>query len=62
MKKEIIDIDNKKKIIRITTLNERWYAKSVGEKKTGLPTYKFYPSSTWVAGYYPKGIGFYKCG
>lgn len=60
MKKEIIEVDKKKKIMRITTLNERWYARPVEEKKTGLPTYEFLPSSTWIAGYYPKGIRFYK--
>jgi len=37
-------------IIQITTLDERWY------QKDG----KFVPSVTWIAGYYPKGVGFYK--
>ena len=37
-------------IIQITTLDERWYQKDD----------KFIPSVTWIAGYYPKGIGFYK--
>ena len=39
-------------IIQITTLDERWYY----DKKTGL----YYPSSSWISGYYPKGIAFYK--
>lgn len=60
MKKELTDIDTKNKIMRITTLNERWYARPVKEKTTGLPKYQFRPSSTWVASYYPKGIGFMK--
>jgi len=60
MKKEIITIDEKSKILRITTLGERWYAKPFINQETGLPEYKFYPSSTWISDYYPKGIGFYK--
>lgn len=39
-------------IIQITTLDERWYQ----HIKTGA----FYPSSTWIADYYPKGVHFYK--
>lgn len=57
MKIEIVDIlKNKdgKPVKRITTLDERWYAKI---EKSG---YKFYPSSTWIANQYPKGIGFQK--
>jgi len=60
MKKEIKEIDEGKKVMRITTLNERWYAKPIEDKETGLPKYEFLPSSTWIAGYYPKGIGFWK--
>lgn len=37
-------------VIQITTLDERWY------EKEGV----FNPSVSWIAGYYPKGIGFYK--
>jgi len=60
MKKEIKEVDRERGIVRITTLDERWYAKPGLDKETGLPTYKFLPSSTWIASYYPKGIGFYK--
>ena len=60
MKKEIKIVDEKKKIVQITTLDERFYTKPIFEEKTGLPQYKYYPSSTWIAGYYPKGIAFYK--
>lgn len=55
MKKEIINIDEKNKTIRVTTLNERWYGKI---KKNN--TYEWYPSATWICSYYYKGIGFYK--
>lgn len=61
MKKEIRVVDKKNGIIQITTLNSRWYAKPLMDEKTGLPsTYEFLPSSTWIASYYPKGIGFMK--
>ncbi len=46
-KKKTID---GKEVIQITTLSERWYQK--GDL--------FVPSVTWIASYYPAGIGFYK--
>ena len=39
-------------IVQITTLDERWYM----NKSTKI----CYPSSTWIASYYPKGFAFYK--
>lgn len=60
MKKEIKQIDKERGIMRITTLNERWYSEADATPATGLPTFLFWPSSTWVSGYYPKGIQFYK--
>ena len=50
MKYEIRKVDEEKGVIQITTSDERWY--QLGEK--------FYPSSTWIADQYPKGIGFYR--
>jgi len=58
MKKEIREIKNG--VCQITTLDERWYSKESKSRKTKLPEIKFYPSSTWIAGHYPKGIAFYK--
>lgn len=58
MEREIREI--KDGVLCITTLNERWYAKPSINKETGLPEYRFFPSSTWIAGHYPKGIGFWK--
>lgn len=58
MKKEIKEIDKARGIYRITSLNSRWYAKPEENKSTGLPEYGFYPSSTWISGYYPKGQQF----
>ena len=56
MKKEIKVIDKKKGIVQITTLSERWYSRQVIDTKTGLPIFEYLPSSSYIAGYYPKGI------
>lgn len=58
MKKEIKTIEGG--MMRITTLDERWYAESIINATTGLPMMEFVPSVTWISGYYPKGIEFYK--
>lgn len=48
-------------IVQVTTVDERWYAIPTRDEQTGLPeSYRFVPSVTWIAGHYPKGIGFYK--
>ena len=60
MKKEIKTIDKTKGIVRITTVDERWYARPGKDPETGLPVIDYFPSSTWIAGCYPKGIGFWK--
>ncbi|KKK80979.1 hypothetical protein LCGC14_2818070, partial [marine sediment metagenome] len=50
--KEVITI-NKKRIIRITCPDERWYARLATDKKTGLPgSYEFIPSVTWIKSYW----------
>lgn len=60
MQKIIKEVDKKRGIVQVTCADERWYLKSSKDEKTGLPVYKGVPSVTWIAGYYPKGIGFYK--
>lgn len=60
MKKEIRITDQKRGIVQVTTVDERWYAKEVRNTSTKLPEFKYVPSVTWIAGFYPKGIGFYK--
>lgn len=60
MKKIIRDVDQERGIVQVTCVDERWYAKPVGSKETGLPEYKFVPSVTFIAGSYPKGIGYAK--
>jgi hypothetical protein len=46
--------ENKDGKIQITVVDERWYI----DTKSDEP--KFVPSSTWIAGYYPKGIAYMK--
>ena len=50
MKKIIEQIDKENNIARITIVDERWYVRDN----------VFYPSVTWIAGHYPKGIAFYR--
>src|SRR3990167_5221266 len=48
-------------LVQVTLVDERWYARPKMDEVTGLPaTYEFVPSVTWICGFYPKGIGFYK--
>jgi hypothetical protein len=50
MKYEIRKVDKEKGIVQITTTDERWYQH--GDN--------FYPSSTWIADFYPKGVAYFK--
>ena len=54
MKKIIKEIKDKG-IIQVTISDERWYIKTNGQGKD-----IFVPSVTWIASFFPKGIGFYK--
>lgn len=47
-------VNKEKGIVQITTEDERWYVKPVDGKLI------YVPSTTWVAGYYPKGIAYHK--
>lgn len=60
MQKEIRVVDKEKGIMQITLQDERWYSKSSTDEKTKLPIYKYVPSVTWITGFYPAGIGYYK--
>ena len=60
MKKEIRVADKKRGIVQVTIADERWYMRQSEDKATGLPVFLAVPSVTWIAGHYPKGIGFYK--
>ena len=59
MKKVIKELKNST-TIQITTVDERFYARPSKNLLTGLPEYQYVPSVTWIAGYYPKGLAFYK--
>ncbi|HLD92219.1 MAG TPA: hypothetical protein VI795_02350 [Patescibacteria group bacterium] len=55
MKKEFKIVDEKNKIVRITTDDERFYFKPVIDKETMIPSYQPFPSTTWVCNVgYPK--------
>jgi hypothetical protein len=58
MKKEIRLADKEKGIVQITTYDERWYAQDTTDPATGIPTYRFVPSVTWITHFYPKGEAF----
>ena len=60
MQKIIKEVDEKRGIVQITCADERWYLRSSTDPVSGIPVYKGVPSVTWIGGYYPKGIGYYK--
>ena len=60
MKKIIRETDKERGILQVTIADERWYVRQVTDLATKLPILKYVPSVTWIAGHYPKGIGFYK--
>lgn len=57
MKKEIREV--KEGVVRITVADERWYVRTEKDAE-GIPHVVFVPSVTWIASFYPKGVGFYK--
>jgi hypothetical protein len=59
MRREVLEVDHERGIIRCTTLDERWYAMAAKDA-AGETVYEYVPSVTWIAGHYPKGVGFYK--
>lgn len=60
MKKIIRETDQERGIVQVTVADERWYFKEARDGATGNPTINAIPSVTWIAGFYPKGIHFYK--
>jgi hypothetical protein len=60
MKKIIRVADPKRGITQITVADERWYLKPSTDPISELPIYQPVPSVTWIAGFWPKGVGFYK--
>src|SRR5436190_9224064 len=60
MQKIIREVDTKRGICQITVSDERWYLRPVPNAITGVPEYSPVPSVTWICGFWPKGIGFYR--
>lgn len=60
MKKIIRTTDEKRGIVQITVSDERWYVRPGTDAATDMPVYTPVPSVTWICGYWPKGVGFYK--
>ena len=61
MNKLIKLVDQEKGIMQVTTVDERWYCKDIMDVATGLPiSHLFVPSSTWICGYYPKGMEYHR--
>jgi hypothetical protein len=57
---EIVTVDGRE-YIRITTADERWYARQVSVDGTaGNKQWDYVPSVTWICDQYPKGVRFYK--
>lgn len=54
----------KENLIQITTLDERWYYEEEKiltiDKQSEIVERIFYPSSSWICSYYPKGIEYMK--
>lgn len=46
--------------MQVTTDDERFYIRESKDPVTGLPCHIYLPSATWICGYTPKGIGYYK--
>lgn len=60
MQKIIRETDEKLGIVQVTIADERWYVKEITNPTTQLPEFKYVPSVTWIAGFYPKGVEFYQ--
>lgn len=60
MTREYRITDKKRGIVQITTDDERWYMRLAHATKTEKEHLVYLPSSSWIASYYPKGIGYMK--
>lgn len=60
MKKEIVLVDEEKKIVRVTTVGERWYCRDVINATTQESETIFVPSVTWICEYFPKSTAYFK--
>lgn len=60
MEKVFRVVDEQRGIVQITTDDERFYIREGKDETTGLPIHIYLPSATWIAGFVPKGIEYYK--
>ena len=60
MEKVVKVVDEKRGICQVTIADSRWYGMLETDPSTKLPVYTWVPSVTWVASFFPKGIGFMK--
>lgn len=58
MKKIIREV--KENIVQCTTIDERFYIKSIPNEVGDQEQRIYYPSVTWISEFYPKGIAFFK--
>ena len=56
MKYEIRTVIEERGLLQVTTMDERWYT----ERGPAGSVPQYFPSSTWIAGCYPKGIEYMK--
>lgn len=58
MNKDIKVVDTERNIVRVTTLDERFYMRTEADPTTGLPEVVYRPSVSWIVDFFPKGTGF----
>jgi hypothetical protein len=60
MKRTIKEVDLARGICQLTFPDERWYLRRIHISENDPGILDVVPSVTWIAGHYPKGVGFYK--
>lgn len=58
MRREVSEVCPVRKIIRVTTEDQRFYGRQTSEKIGTLRVWEFVPSVTWISGYFPKNNRF----
>lgn len=60
MKRFVKQLTEDGSAVQITIADERWYVKTEHDEDGNVTSLREYPSVTWIADHYPKGVGFYK--
>jgi len=58
MRREIREVDRERGILQITTQDQRFYGRQIPTGVEDEKIWRFVPSVTWIAGYYPKNDRF----